>query len=231
MLAILVPDDASIQYLLSKVTVTSTVTVGDMKFIKALYGGKIFLIIVSGYGKVNISRALTLACDKNTITCLLGLGTAGALWPCNMKMFSAVVCKSTLQYDVNFMQLGERFVTLPKMKKGIFPADEHLMHHAVEALKKEKICSLTGRIITDDCFVGCAKKALMLRKCYCGLAVDSECGALGQFAYMLKIPFTAIKVIADDAGCCAACQYEKHSKKANEIAGKAALRFLSACSA
>lgn len=82
-----------------------------------------------------------------------------------------------------------------------------------------------------QCFADCDKKALMPRKCYCGLAVDSECGALGQFAYMLKIPFTAIKVIADDAGCCVACQYEKHNKKANEIAGKAALRFLSACSA
>lgn len=226
MLAIVFPDQESTLYLMTQVTVQNTQHVGDMCFVTVKYSGKEFLIIISGYGKVNIARAITIACQNYKIDALLGIGTGGSLDLEKARLCSAVICSSALQYDVNFRALGECFVTLPEMKKGIYHACPKMQQMAISAALGQHICCTTGRIVSDDRFVNCDVAAQKLCDCYGGLCVDCECGALGQMAYMLQLPFTAIKVIADDSGCCAAKQYKENEQKALLIAQKAALSYM-----
>lgn len=226
MIAIIAPDRESVAHLLTKVTIINDHTIEDKHFITVRYGTYVFLIVISGYGKVNISCAVTLACKSYSIHSLLGIGTAGTLCKCRAPMGSAVICEDTLQYDVNFCALGEKPFTLPHMKDGVFHASKEMAEKAKQAAKKAHLCAREGRIVSDDRFVACALMARRLRCCYCGLAVDAECGALGQIAHFFKLPFTTIKVIADDAGCCAARQFCKCGERASKMAQEAALEYI-----
>lgn len=226
MLLIIAPDANSVAYLLSQVTINQTVVVGNVTLYTVTYQSYQFMIVVSGYGKVNFARAITIATERETISNILCIGTIGHLDVCRPRIFSAIISSKTFEYDVNFTAIGEPFGTLPDMSKGIFNADSDMIAKAVIAAQAQDIRYHVGKIATADRFVSDSCLAYCLRQIFRASGIDSDSGAVGQVAYLNNIPYVSIKVITNNAANDAAVQHKEYEDEALEICQKIALSFV-----
>ena len=226
MLLIIAPDANSVAYLLSQVTINETVIVGNVTLYTVTYQGYQFLIVVSGYGKVNLARAITIATERETIDSILVIGTIGHLDICRPKIFSAIISSKSFQYDVNFTALGEPIGTLPNMDEGVFNADSTMIANAILAAKEQDVRYHVGKIATAGRFVSDNCLAYCLRRIFNAAGVDSDTGAVGQVAYLNNIPYVAIKVISNNAANDAAIQHAQYEDEALLISQKIALSYV-----
>ena len=105
MLAIVTSDKCYVNNLLEKLNYTKESGPNMTEIYKCKYKEHEFIILVSGYGKVNIGSALRFICDNYNIKVILTIGTAGSVTDTN-DIFSAVIPRSSLQFDVDFMPNG-----------------------------------------------------------------------------------------------------------------------------
>lgn len=228
MLLIIAPDANSVAYLLSQVTINQTVVIGNVTLYTVTYKANQFMIVVSGYGKINVARAITIATERATITGILCIGTIGHLDICRPKIFSAIISSDSFQYDVNFTALGEPIGTLPNMDEGVFDADSTMIANAKLAAMEHDVRYHVGTIATADRFVSDSCLAYCLRRIFKASGVDSDTGAVGQVAHLNNIPYVAIKVISNNASCDAGIQHEEYEDEALLICQKIALSYIEA---
>ncbi len=184
-----------------------------------------FLLVVTGYGKVNIGSSLRYVTEKYKVKVLLGFGSAGSIVD-NVEILSAVIAKNALQFDVDFMPLGYMPAQIPKVKKAIYQANEDLVECAKTVCQKNCVNYCEGLVATSDMFVCNNRLSNSIRIEYDAAAVDCECGNIGQFAFMNKIPFVGIKVVSNYANNNAVRQYNLYDDEASIIAQKIVCNFL-----
>lgn len=226
MLLILVADEEGAANLLQNCTITDQRTEGPMKFYCLTYLEIPFVLVISGYGKVNIARALTLAFDFYCISELLCVGIAGVLYPCGYFLNHAIIAESTFQYDVDFTPLGSSFGTFPNTEDGIWRASPELINYAILAADTLATPYHLGSIASADAFIADGKKAELLRQKFDAFAVDAETGAVAETAFLAEIPFVSIKVLCHSADLRSPEQYVAHSAYAIQRAQALALAFL-----
>ena len=76
MLAIVASNKCYINYLLKKLSYSKESSPNKSEVYKCKYKEHEFIILVSGYGKVNIASNLRFICDNYPIKVLLCIGTA-----------------------------------------------------------------------------------------------------------------------------------------------------------
>ncbi|MEG2351308.1 MAG: 5'-methylthioadenosine/S-adenosylhomocysteine nucleosidase [Bacilli bacterium] len=225
MLAIVVPEISLVEYLLSKCTYKKVKDRNNIIIFKAVYNNSKFLILITGYGKVNIGSSLSFLINNFSIEKLVQIGTAGSLKE-KIEIFDSVVSNSTLQYDVDFTLLGEKEVTLPNQQKGVFYSENDLKCSLQESSIGCGVKTHDALIITGDSFISNYNLALKLKKTFCADAVDCECADVAQIAYNNKIDFATIKIISNYAFDYGVNQYKMYDEEANLICQKVILRFL-----
>lgn len=226
MLLIIAPDANSVAYLLSQVTIDQTDVIGNVTLYTVTYNSYQFLIVISGYGKVNIARALTIATERTQISYILSIGTIGDVDITDPKIFSAIISKKSIQYDVNFTAIGEHYGKLPDMPVAVYYADSELIDKAIAASNAQHISYEVGKIATADKFVANGCQACCLHDVFRAKGVDAEAGAVGEVAYLNAIPYVSVKIICNNAANDAGKQYDLYSDEALLICQKIALSFV-----
>lgn len=226
MLLFVFPDAESMEYLLTQVTVVHMEPFQNIFLYTLSYHGRIFLAVLSGYGKANVARALTLAQQSYPVTAVLGVCTAGSLDTWQPDLFSIFIPDSALQYDVDVTELGYPGATLPGLPTGLFDADPAMIELVRAAAAAESARSHTGRIASADRFAADEGLRSWLVLNFDAAAVDMECGVLGELAYLTNVPFCAIKAICNNAACDAAAQYNSYHAEALLLAQRVALRYV-----
>ena len=131
MLAIISSDRCYISNLLDKLDYSKKQSPNKSEIYECNYKEHKFIILVTGYGKVNIASNLRYLCDMYKIKAMIIIGTAGSIQDGN-DIFSAIIPISTLQFDVDFMPIGYLAGQIPKIEKALYKTDDDL----AECLKK-----------------------------------------------------------------------------------------------
>ena len=114
-----------------------------------------------------------------------------------------------LQHDVDAVAFGYEKGQIPQMDVMSFQADEALRRLAVQVCKEvnPEIQVFEGRIASGDQFISSREVKEAIAGEFGGYAVEMEGAAIGQAAYLNKIPFLIIRAISDKADDSAQMDY------------------------
>lgn len=221
MLVVVASDLCDAEYILSKVCYKKW---DDYEIYSCEFCGNEFILVITGYGKVNIGMMLEYVSNNIDISSILQIGTAGSLNKCNI--LDAFVVDKSLDWDIDFTKLGYNIGTLPNSNKSIYNSNLFLKRCAIKSIcdfdKKYKC----GIIASADTFVASQNLFCYIKKNFCADAVDTETGSTAQFCYNKKIPFVGIKVISNFANENAPKQFYLYNEEASSLCQKIALNFI-----
>ncbi len=225
MLAIVASDRCYVNDILEKLSYSKENSPNATDVFKCNFKEHEFLILVTGYGKVNIGSSLRYICDNYPIKVILVTGTAGSVTDTN-DIFSAIIPKSCLQFDVDFMPNGYYAGQIPKIDKTVYKTNEDL----IDCL--EKTANMCGTnysndlLATSDMFVTNYNLSSSIRREYNAGAVDCEAASVGEFAYINKIPYACIKIISNFANNNGIKQYNLYDEESSRISQRITYKFL-----
>lgn len=225
MLSIVTSDRGYVNELLEKLKYQKEDAPIGAEIYKCKYKEHDFIIMVMGYGKINIGSSLRYLCDKYNIKAMLCVGTAGSISDTN-DIFSCIIPNSTLQFDVDFMPNGYLAGQIPKVKKSIYKTNDDLNDCLFKACNKCGVNYNNDLIASSDMFVNNYNLASSIRREYNAGAVDCESGCVGEFCFINDISYVCIKTISNFANNNGLKQYNLYDDESSKICQKVTYKFL-----
>jgi len=226
MIAVFSSDIENLHSLLATYGTVTTVTVKNVTAYTMNIQSSTVLFADVGNTKVEVTyRVLTLLCKYN-ITQMIAIGNTASLCAVFAEIGAIAIGQASLQYDVDFSKLGDPIATIPGLDVSVFPSDTALVAAAQAAAAEALFPSAAGRIISADRFLACESEAICLRNQFLANFLDSECGAVGEIAYLTGIPSVSIKGVSNYANHCAVSDYHKNRVFANQCALATAMTLL-----
>lgn len=175
--------------------------------------GKTIVNVCSGIAKVNAAVCTQVLIDNFKCDAVINAGIAGGMNN-EIKVCDMVISNEVLPHD-----LDQHFLVDYPPYNGIFKADEKLIDAAVKICEKQGVKSFTGRIVSGDAFITdtVIKKGIVDK--FSPFAVDMESAAVGQCAFLNKVPFVSVRCISDNADDDGAMSFDEFEKiAANRVA-------------
>ena len=225
MLALVASDRCYISDILERINHIKEDSPNKSEVYKCNYKEHEFIILVSGYGKVNIGSSLRYICDKYPVKVILAIGTAGSITDTN-DIFSAIIPNTCLEFDVDFMPNGYGAGQIPKLDKALYKTNDDLVECLIRA------CNISGSnysndiIATSDMFVSNYNLSASIKREYNAGAVDCESGSIGQFCFVNNIPYACIKVISNFANKNSVKQYNLYDEESSRMVQRITYKFL-----
>ena len=213
MIGIIGAMDEEIHEILSGARILKTETRASMEFNVGVLSGKDIVIVRSGIGKVNAAVCTQILADEYHVDCVINTGIAGSL-KSNIDIADIVLSSDVLHHDVDATGFGYELGQIPRMEVKAFKADDALIKLAEKCIKQ--IFTDTGvhvgRVVSGDQFVSDNEKKKFIVNNFDGLCTEMEGAAIGQAAYLNKIPFLIIRAISDKADDSATMDYGEFEK-------------------
>lgn len=225
MLALISSDKCYVNNLLEKLSYSKEKSPNMSHIYKCKYNDHEFIILVSGYGKVNIGSNLRYIYDKYNIKAVISIGTAGSVTDSN-DIFTSIIPASTLEFDVDFMPNGYKSAQIPYIDKASYKTNDDLNACLKNACIKSSVNYSNDILASSDMFVSNYNLANSIRIEYNAGAVDTEAGSIGEFCYINDISYSALKVISNFASNNAIKQYNLYDGNASNIMQKIIYKFL-----
>lgn len=197
---------------MSEVTVLEK---AGMEFFKGILGGQQVVIVRSGIGKVNAGICTQILADVFQVNAVINTGIAGSL-KAEINIGDIVLSTDTMQHDVDAREFGYPLGQIPRMETLTFLADEKLRKLAKEVCEEVNpdIQVFEGRVASGDQFVAdkeTKERIIENTQAYC---TEMEGAAIGQAAYLNKIPYLVIRAISDKADDSAHVDYPTFERQA-----------------
>ena len=225
MLAIVTSDKKYINNILNKLKYSKEDSPVQTKIYKCEYNTHYFILMETGYGKVNIGSSLRYIYEKYNIGAIVCIGTCGSINDSN-DIFSAVIPSSCLQFDVDFMPNGYISGQVPNVNKAVYNTNHDLVDLLVRVCDKLNVSYSNNIIASSDMFVSNYSLANSIRMEYNACAVDCESGSVGEFAFINNIPYSCVKVISNYANNNGIKQYNLYDDEASMIAQRITYKLL-----
>ena len=227
MIVVLSEDILGVSALLNRVTIMENETVNGFNIYKVKYENTLpFIILVTGYGKVNIARAIQYTDTKYCIDKLIITGNTGSLDETVAPIGTVGISTSALQYDVDFIALGAEPYALLIQEVNTYNADENLITKSRGAAIVADETVNTGLFATADQFLANTAEATTIQTDTTALFIDTSTGSAAQIAYFNQIPYVAIKGVSNYAGDDAVAQYNANINEANQNANNVVYQLL-----
>lgn len=226
MIGIICESCINILTLLNNATIIKEEISGQARLILIKYCDQELVILITGYGKVNIGYALGVLGEKYNIDTLIGVGTCGSLCFNNTKINDLVLVSSTMQGDVNFSGIGYPPPELPNLPNFLYETNDNLTNSLNAALKALDYKGYTGRVISLDRFINNSRYASSIVNNYHGDFVDNMTAYIGQIAFLMKVPFTAILGISYYPNDTAGFDYYQNQKESSNKASLVVMKML-----
>lgn len=186
-----------------------------MEFYKGTLGGHPAVVVRSGIGKVNAGICTQILADLFQVEAVINTGVAGSL-KAEINIGDIVLSTDTMQHDVDAREFGYPLGQIPRMDTLTFPADEDLRAAALKVCREvnPEIQVFEGRVASGDQFVADKEtkdKIIANTQAYC---TEMEGAAIGQAAYLNKIPYLVIRAISDKADDSAHVDYPTFEREA-----------------
>lgn len=192
--------EEEVELLKEKMTDTVIIEKAGMKFVKGTLKGQTAVVVRSGIGKVNAGICTQILADEFQVEAVINTGIAGSL-KAEINIGDIVLSTDTMQHDVDAREFGYPLGQIPRMETLTFLADEKLRKLAKEVCEEVNpdIQVFEGRVASGDQFVAdkeTKEKIIENTQAYC---TEMEGAAIGQAAYLNKIPYLVIRAISDKA--------------------------------
>lgn len=186
-----------------------------MEFYKGTLGGHPAVVVRSGIGKVNAGICTQILADLFQVEAVINTGVAGSL-KAEINIGDIVLSTDTMQHDVDAREFGYPLGQIPRMDTLTFQADEALRAAALKVCREvnPEIQVFEGRVASGDQFVADKEtkdKIIANTQAYC---TEMEGAAIGQAAYLNKIPYLVIRAISDKADDSAHVDYPTFEREA-----------------
>ena len=186
-----------------------------MEFYKGTLGGHPAVVVRSGIGKVNAGICTQILADLFQVEAVINTGVAGSL-KAEINIGDIVLSTDTMQHDVDAREFGYPLGQIPRMDTLTFPADEVLRAAALKVCREvnPEIQVFEGRVASGDQFVADKEtkdKIIANTQAYC---TEMEGAAIGQAAYLNKIPYLVIRAISDKEDDSAHVDYPTFEREA-----------------
>ena len=165
--------------------------------------------------KVNAGICTQILADEFQVEAVINTGIAGSL-KAEINIGDIVLSTDTMQHDVDAREFGYPLGQIPRMETLTFLADEKLRKLAKEVCEEVNpdIQVFEGRVASGDQFVAdkeTKEKIIENTQAYC---TEMEGAAIGQAAYLNKIPYLVIRAISDKADDSAHVDYPTFERQA-----------------
>lgn len=207
--------EEEVELLKEKMTDTVIIEKAGMKFVKGTLKGQTVVVVRSGIGKVNAGICTQILADEFQVEAVINTGIAGSL-KAEINIGDIVLSTDTMQHDVDAREFGYPLGQIPRMETLTFLADEKLRKLAKEVCEEVNpdIQVFEGRVASGDQFVAdkeTKEKIIENTQAYC---TEMEGAAIGQAAYLNKIPYLVIRAISDKADDSAHVDYPTFERQA-----------------
>lgn len=207
--------EEEVELLKEKMTDTVIIEKAGMKFVKGTLKGQTAVVVRSGIGKVNAGICTQILADEFQVEAVINTGIAGSL-KAEINIGDIVLSTDTMQHDVDAREFGYPLGQIPRMETLTFLADEKLRKLAKEVCEEVNpdIQVFEGRGASGDQFVAdkeTKEKIIENTQAYC---TEMEGAAIGQAAYLNKIPYLVIRAISDKADDSAHVDYPTFERQA-----------------
>lgn len=207
--------EEEVELLKEKMTDTVIIEKAGMKFVKGALKGQTAVVVRSGIGKVNAGICTQILADEFQVEAVINTGIAGSL-KAEINIGDIVLSTDTMQHDVDAREFGYPLGQIPRMETLTFLADEKLRKLAKEVCEEVNpdIQVFEGRVASGDQFVAdkeTKEKIIENTQAYC---TEMEGAAIGQAAYLNKIPYLVIRAISDKADDSAHVDYPTFERQA-----------------
>ena len=198
MLAIVSSNEKYIKDLVKKFDSEIASSPEKTKLYKCKYEEHDFLLMSTGIGKVNISSSLRYICDFYKINLILVIGTSGCICNCH-NILDASIPKYSMQFDADFSSLGYKSSFIPKVNSCTFKTNNDINSCLKNICSKKGIKYSVMPVSSSDTFVSNYRLARTIFKNYNCSAVDCETGIIGEYCYINKIEYAALKIFSNYA--------------------------------
>lgn len=207
--------EEEVSLLKEKMTEVSVTKKASMEFYKGRLNGHEAVIVRSGIGKVNAGICTQILVDDFHAEAVINTGVAGSL-RAEINIGDIVLSTDTMQHDVNATEFGYPLGQIPRMDTLTFPADEKLRALASRVCREvnPEIAVYEGRVVSGDQFVADKETKDRIIANTQGYCTEMEGAAIGQTAYLNKIPYLVIRAISDKADNSAHMDYPAFEREA-----------------
>lgn len=192
-------------------------TKAAMDFYEGTLEGHHAVVVCSGIGKVNAALCTQIVVDVFSVDGVINTGIAGSLKN-EVNIGDIVLATDVVQHDVNAVNFGYPIGQIPRMDTLTFPADASLRELAQKVCEQVNpdIQVFCGRIASGDQFISDQNVKDEIKKNFDAYCVEMEGAAIGQAAYLNRVPFLVVRAISDKADNSATVDYPTFEKKAIE---------------
>lgn len=179
-----------------------------MSFCCGKLEGKEIVVVRSGIGKVNAALCSQILVDLYGVSALINTGIAGSL-KTEINIGDIVLSSDSVQHDMDAVCFGYAPGQIPRVDVLAFPADEGLIKLAKRCCQEvnPEIGTWVGRVVSGDQFISDKEKKNWIHSTFEGYCTEMEGAAIGQAAYLNKIPYLVIRAISDKADDSATVDY------------------------
>ena len=194
---------------------TQIIRKASMEFYSGILEGKKVVVVQSGIGKVNAAVCTQILIDDFQAEVVINTGIAGSLNN-DINIGDIVVSTDLVHHDVDAGAFGYKKGQVPDMDVFSFGSDDALRSLAVKVCREVNpdIQVFEGRVASGDQFVadhGTKEKIIQNTEGFC---TEMEGAAIGQAAYLNKLPYLVIRAISDKADDSAHMDYPTFEKEA-----------------
>lgn len=225
MLAICTTDKCYVNDLLNSFKYVKDKNCSLYSVYKCLYNSHEFLIVVTGYGKVNIGSSLMYIRENYKIGCIISIGTCGCVVQ-NKNLFDIVIPNGTIQYDVDFLLRNCMVSKIPNVKKNKYITNSDLNNCLKSSCLLLNENYLNEAIASADMYVYNKYLARSIKRSFNIDVVDVDSGCVGEFCYLNNIAYSCIKVISYNAFYITIKKYNYYDSKASNKCQRIVYKFI-----
>lgn len=207
--------EEEVEQLVVAMTEKEEIKKASLTFYKGKLAGKEVVVVRAGIGKVNAAICTQMLIDGFDVTAVINTGIAGSL-NAAINIGDIVLSEDVLQHDVDATNFGYPLGQIPRMDTLAFKADERMIEIAKKACEEvlPEVGRFVGRVVSGDQFISSKEVKNNIIKNFGGFATEMEGAAIGQAAYVNKVPFLVIRAISDKADDSATMDYPTFEKQA-----------------
>jgi len=197
-------------------------------FYQGLMNNKEVILLQGGIGKVNATISTSLLLTHYDVDFVINIGSAGGLHT-TQNVGDVVVSKNVAHHDVDVTAFGREIGEIPGMPK-YFQADLSLLEKVESILKKNKIDSHVGLIVSGDQFVAREDQVKHIQKNFPeAMCVEMEAAAIAQVCYVYHKQFIITRSLSDVFNCGnSSIQFDEYLKKASQNSAQMCFDLVSA---
>lgn len=212
--------------LLDNVEVVERKRIGSMTIYNVTYNNHNFYIIVSGVGKANAAFSLGYALTKLCVKKVIVVGNTASLISETVPNGSVAIATSSIEWDVNFINLGYPANTVPDNSVSQYPTDAVLQRSALEASTGLGYATNTGLFASGDTFVASGAQSEQINTATGALFLDINTAPIGQISYQMNVPYISVKGVSNYATEEAITEYNANRMAANNLSNRVVLEML-----